>query len=204
MSNEMNTNTCFHRWNKWKKDAWLSSFVPCVFHWQGMVPLSGEVEKIHNLLQLPLTCIHPIIRSLSRGSTGPLSSGIGGVGVWGARETELSIVWWFLPSWAVSWLTKLQLSLCSYIPWLPSTALKCLCTEKCNSVKMSLIFSLHHESNEGQRVSYKVVSCRNVACCLDIIWPFLSPYSLDTVSLSLFCSFGVLFKPAGCTCMNEY
>lgn len=92
MSNEMNTNTCFHRWNKWKKDPWLSSFVPCVFHWQGMVPLSGEVEKIHNLLQLPLTCIHPIIRSLSRGSTGPLSSGIGGVGEWGARETELSIV----------------------------------------------------------------------------------------------------------------
>lgn len=34
-------------------------------------------------------------------------------------------------------------------------------------------------------MSYKVVSCRNLACCLDVIRSFLFPSSLDTVSVTL-------------------
>lgn len=67
-------------------------FVPCLFHRQSKVLLElKEVEKILNLLQLPLICIHSIIWSLSQDSTGPLSSGIEGVGELGVGETELPI-----------------------------------------------------------------------------------------------------------------
>lgn len=112
---------------KCRKDPWLSAFVPCLFHRQSKVLLElKEVEKILDLLQLPLICIHSIIWSLSQDSTGPLSSGIEGVGELGVGETELPITWWFLLNRARSGLIKLQPSLCSYGPWFPNTALKCL------------------------------------------------------------------------------